>query len=263
MRKRVLLAGETWISHKTEVRGFSSYSMGAYGEGQRELVTALEHAGHDVAHIANHDVNERFPWTVADVATYDVVVLSDISADTLQLHPDCLERGLRTPDRPRILADFVRLGGGLLMIGGYMSFSGIEGKARYQATPLAEVLPVEMLGYDDRVETCEGVFPETVSDHVLLKGVSSEWPHFLGYNRLRAKVGADVLLTFGDDPLLVIREYGAGRVAAFSSDSSPHWGSPDFLAWECYEKFWGQLIDWLGEVDVKLDSGTDKSTTDA
>jgi uncharacterized membrane protein len=257
MARKVLLAGETWTSHRLEVRGLSSYSLGAYGEGQNELVAALDHTGHDVTHIANHDATERFPWTAADIADYDVAVLSDISADTLQLHPDCLDRGLRTPDRLRVLGDFVRRGGGLLMIGGYMSFSGIEGKAHYQATPLAEVLPVEMLGFDDRVEVCEGIFPEAVSDHALLAGLSCEWPHFLGYNRLRAKSDANVLLTFGNDPLLVVGQYGAGRVAAFSSDSSPHWGSPEFLAWECYGPFWSKLIDWLGDGNAEPSPGPD------
>lgn len=253
MPRRVLLAGETWISHKTEVRGLSSYSLGTYGEGQNELVTALLQSGHDVTHIPNHMATESFPWEVADVAAYDVVILSDISADTLQLHPDCLDRGLRTPDRLRVLADYVRRGGGLLMIGGYLSFSGIEGKARYQATPLADVLPVEMLGFDDRVEMCEGAFPRAISDHILLSGVSDDWPHFLGYNRVTAKTGTEVLLTFGADPLLVVDKCGAGRVAAFASDSSPHWGSPEFLAWGGYARFWHQLTDWLGEGGVRLD----------
>jgi len=175
------------------------------------------------------------------------VMLSDISADTLQIHPDCFDRGERTPDRLRLLVDYVAEGGGLLMVGGYMSFSGLEGKARYQATPLAAVLPVEMLGYDDRVETPEGVVPVTLAQHPLLEGIAGEWPHFLGYNRLRAKSEATTLLEVDSDPMLVLGAHGSGRTAAFASDCSPHWGSPEFLAWEHYGRFWGQLLDWLGE----------------
>jgi uncharacterized membrane protein len=51
MPKRILLAGETWISHKIDVKGFSSYSTGSFGEGQTELVEALEKHGHEVVHI--------------------------------------------------------------------------------------------------------------------------------------------------------------------------------------------------------------------
>ncbi len=38
------------------------------------------------------------------------------------------------------------------MIGGYLSFSGIDGKARFQRTAVADVLPVRMHDGDDRVE---------------------------------------------------------------------------------------------------------------
>ena len=248
MSKRILLAGETWISHKIDVKGFSSYSTGTYGEGQTALVEALEADGHEVVHIANHVAVEQFPWSTADLAAaYDVVMLSDISADTLQIHPDCFDRGQRTPDRLRVAADFVAQGGGLVMVGGYMSFSGLEGKARYKATPLAEVLPVEMLGHDDRVETPEGVVPVRVAEHEALAGIDGDWPHFLGYNRLRTKPDAAALLDVGPDPMLVVGEYGRGRTAAFASDCSPHWGSPEFMAWEHYGRFWGQLMNWLGE----------------
>src|SRR5206468_9282775 len=112
-----------------------------------------------------------FPWTLAEFQAYDVVVMSDIPADTIQLHPAVFDRGERTPDRLRVLADYVRAGGGALMVGGYMSFSGIEGKARYQTTPLAEVLSVWMLGTDDRIETPEGVNPTVTEQHEILNGI--------------------------------------------------------------------------------------------
>ena len=45
------------------------------------------------------------------------------------------------------------------MVGGYYSFQGINGGARYHGTPVEEVLPVEILPYDDRVEVPEGFTP--------------------------------------------------------------------------------------------------------
>jgi uncharacterized membrane protein len=243
----VLIAGETWVTHKVELKGFSTYSTGSYAVGLTELVDGLRAHGHEVSHIPNHEAVEAFPWALAELEPFDVVVLSDISADTIQLHPACTERGERTPDRLRVLSEHVRLGRGLLMVGGYMSFSGFEGKARYQSTPLAPVLPVQLLGHDDRVEAPEGVTPEVRMPHAVLEGIGEDWPYFLGYNRLIAKGGADVLMTVGDDPFLVLGAAGEGRTAAFASDCSPHWGSPAFLAWPDYGRFWSQLVSWLGE----------------
>lgn len=247
---RVLIAGETWSTHKIEIKGFAAYTTGAYDVGLAEWADALRAAGHEMTHIANHEAIERFPWSIEEFQEYDVVVLSDIPADTIQLHPRVFDRGERTPDRLRVLAEFVRGGGGLLMVGGYMSFSGIEGKAHYQFTPLVDVLPVVMLPADDRVELPEGVNPTVAQgDHPILAGVPAEWPYFLGYNRVEAKAGAEVLMTADDDPFLIIGAHGEGRVAAFASDCSPHWGSPEFMAWPHYGRFWGQLIDWLGGAD--------------
>ena len=243
---RVLIAGETWTTHKVEVKGFSAYTTSAYDVGLTELVEALHVHGHEVVHIANHEAIERFPWSLEEFQAHDVVVLSDIPADTIQLHPAVFDRGERTPDRLRVLADYARAGGGVLMVGGYMSFSGIEGKARYQTTPLADVLPVRMLGVDDRIETPEGVNPAVTAEHEILCDIPAEWPYFLGYNRVEAKPKATVLMKVGDDPFLVVGSAGEGRAAAFTSDCSPHWGSPEFLAWPHYGAFWSQLIDWLG-----------------
>ena len=241
----VLIAGETWVSYGVHVKGFSAYTTGSYAEGLVEFVEALTRGGCRVTHIPNHLATLQFPSTQRELEPYDVVILSDIGADTLLLHPDTFERGQKTPDRLRLLKDFAAAGKGLLMVGGYMSFSGFEGKARYQNTALAEVLPVRMLGHDDRIETPEGVTPVVKRDHPILAGLGSTWPYFLGYNRFVAKSDADVLMTIADDPFLVATPFGKGRVAAFASDCSPHWGSPEFMAWAGYQPFWTQLIRWL------------------
>ena len=96
----------------------------------------------------------------------------------------------------------------------------------------------------------EGVTPVVEKDHPVLDGVSADWPHFLGYNRLRAKPSSDLVMSVGQDPFLVLGTFGSGHVGAFASDCSPHWGSPEFLQWPGYGTFWGQLIDWLGSAEV-------------
>lgn len=245
-QKRALLAGETWLTYGIHQKGFSAYTTGSFDDGSREFRVALEQRGWTVEHIQNHAATEKFPNSREALREYDVVILSDIGADTLLLHPDTFVRGQRTPNRLRELSDWVAAGeGGFLMIGGYMSFSGFEGKARYHGTPIEEALPVRMLGYDDRVEAPEGVTPAVTGDgHLVLDGLPGEWPHFLGYNRL-TPAGGETLLALGADPLLVVDSHGEGRVAAFTSDCSPHWGSPEFMAWDGYAAFWDQLLSWL------------------
>jgi uncharacterized membrane protein len=132
------------------------------------------------------------------------------------------------------------------MVGGYMSFGGLEGKGRYHGTAVERCLPVKICGYDDRVETPEGATPLVTSpQHPVLKGVAGSWPYFLGYNRFEAKPDSSVLLEVNGDPFLVVHERGEGRAAAFASDCSPHWGSPEFMAWDGYAPFWGRLCSWL------------------
>lgn len=243
--RRVLLAGETWLTYGIHQKGFAAYTTGEYSDGSVEFREALGNAGWQVTHLANHEATESFPRSQDELRQFDVVILSDIAADTLLLHPDTFVRGRRTPNRLNELATWVDGGGGFLMVGGYMSFSGFEGKARFHGTAIERALPLRMLGYDDRVETPEGVTPEISSPgHEVLSGLPTSWPHFLGYNRVEA-VGGETLLTIADDPLLIVDERGSGRVAAFTSDCSPHWGSPEFTAWDGYGPFWDRLLGWL------------------
>ena len=48
------------------------------------------------------------------------------------------------------------------MCGGYFSFQGIDGRARWRRTAVEEVLPVTCLPYDDRVEMPEGCVADIV-----------------------------------------------------------------------------------------------------
>lgn len=250
-RRRVLLAGETWLTYGIHQKGFSAYTTGGYEVGSDEFVAALTAHGWEVDHIANHLATEDFPTTTEALDDYDVVILSDIGADTLLLHPDSFVKGLRTPNRLAVIDEWVRSGGGFLMIGGYMSFGGFEGKGRYHATPAEECLPVHIKGYDDRAERPEGVHPRVEArEHPVLNGLAEPWPYFLGYNRLEAKPQSHVLLAVEENPFLVVGSRGRGRSAAFASDCSPHWGSPDFMAWDGYGPFWDQLLNWLaGRLD--------------
>ena len=89
---------------------------------------------------------------------YDAVILSDIGHDTLVTYPG--ERRYRVPMGPNRLKEIVRFveaGGGLVYCGGYFTFQGHYGKGRWYDTPVARILPLEILPLpDDRIEAPEG-----------------------------------------------------------------------------------------------------------
>lgn len=247
---KVLLAGESWIVHSIHMKGFDEFTTTEYGEGGRWLIDGLRKNGVEVDFLPNHLAPAQFPMTVEELSRYDAVLLSDIGSNSLYLHPDTFSRSIATPDRLSLLKRWVEDGGGLAMIGGYMSFSGINGTARYQRTPLADVLPVVMVDGDDRVEAPDGVSIEiTAPDHPAVKGIPEPWPRFLGYNQLKPREGATVIARRGDDVFIAAGQYGRGRSLAFASDCGPHWGPPEFVEWEHYARFWTQAVRWLAGQD--------------
>ncbi|GAA1317139.1 glutamine amidotransferase [Leucobacter albus] len=244
---RILLAGESWATTTIHAKGFDTFTTSSYGEGAADFIAAVKAGGHEVVFMPNHIAAEQFPTTAAELDEYDVVVLSDIGANTLLLPDRVFARGERMPNRLQVLVDWTRRGGALLMVGGYLTFQGIEGKANYRNTPLASVLPVEMEVGDDREETPEGALPVVAAAHAITAPIAGEWPAILGHHRLAAKPGAEVLVTVGDYPLLVVAEEGDGRVAAFASDMGPHWLPAEFIAWQGFAALWQGLTSWLAK----------------
>ena len=152
----------------------------------------------------------------------------------------------RAPNRLTLLRDWVAAGGGLVMVGGYLTFQGIEGKGRYAGSAVEETLPVLLSPFDDRVERPEGVAPTVCApDHPLAAGLPAIWPEILGYNRLTARPEAVTVAMAGDDPLLVGWDFGQGRSVAFASDCGPHWAPPAFVEWDGYPTLWQNIANWV------------------
>ncbi|MDX6390822.1 MAG: hypothetical protein QOJ73_1885 [Streptosporangiaceae bacterium] len=243
---RVLLCGESWVTHSVHVKGVDSFSTSSYVEGAGPLRAALTGAAVDVDYLPGHQVPAGFPGSVADLAGYAAVILSDIGANSLLLSPDTFERSMLATNRLEVIERYVRDGGGLLMIGGYLSFAGIDGKARYHGTPVEDALPVTISPLDDRAEAPQGITPVvTEPGHPVLADVPPDWPVLLGYNKVTARPAATVVVSCADDPLVVCGEHHAGRSAVFTSDCAPHWGPPAFLHWPGYQKLWPNLVTWL------------------
>ena len=242
---KVLVAGESWVKHTVHMKGFDQFHSTEYEEGGGAFLESLAEAGIDVTYVRAHEISGKFPRDRAALEAYDAVVLSDIGANSFLLSDETFLRSEVTTNRLAELSAYVEGGGGLVMIGGYLSFSGIDGRARFGQSPLAGVLPVTMPDRDDRAERPEGVAPAVaVPDHDVLGGVSSEWPPLLGYNQFAAKGEATVVATVGEDPLLVVSEPGAGRAVAFASDCAPHWAPPEFVQWRDYNRLWSSIVLW-------------------
>ena len=113
---KVLFAGESWSSYSINVKGFNAYNIGGYGEGGKPLIDALQSEGHEVTYLRNHEAIEQFR-AVEELKEYDVVVFSDMGADTLLLPPAVLLDGQVRPNPLVSVREFVRQGGGFLMVG--------------------------------------------------------------------------------------------------------------------------------------------------
>lgn len=242
---RVLVAGESWTTHSVHIKGFDSFETSSYAEGGTEMIAAMRAGGIGVTYQPAHVAMNAFPATAEALAAYDVVFLSDIGANTLLLPHATFARSEPTPNRLTAIRAFVEGGGGLLMIGGYLTFQGIQAKGNYHGTDVEAVLPVLLDAGDDRQERPDGVTPAVVDrNHPVMAGLA-RWPKFLGYNRATLREDAAALARVGDDPFVAVRHVGKGRSAIFASDCGPHWGPPAFLAWSGYGRLWCNLATWL------------------
>lgn len=211
------------------------------------LLDALEPIdGCAVTHLPAHETVDRFPDSVETLAAYDALIVSDLSLGTLLPHYRPEE--IPGPNRPRIIADYVRNGGGLVYCGGWMSFQGYHGIGNWAESPVAELLPVTVRNvFDDRVERPDGVSIDAVDrDHPVTAGLDWDgFPALYGYNRV-GDVTADArqLASVDGDPLLALRAAGDGRALAYMSDPGPKWGL-ELAEWSDYAAFWHGTLEWV------------------
>lgn len=245
-KTKVLFVGESWTIVSQHIKGIDHFTDSFYEEGVKWIREALESNNVEFTYMPCHIAMYEFPTSVEELRKFDCVIFSDIGYNTIMLHPDTMQRCLRTPNRLKVLKQYVLEGGSFMMIGGYLSFSGIEARAHYKDSPVEEILPVELLRGDDRRECPEGLYPSKIDkSHVILKDIDEEFPFFLSYNKVIPKEGSNTILSFEDDPLLVVWEIEKGRTAAFAADCAPHGAPPEFLNWKYFDKFWSQLVNWL------------------
>ncbi|HVT29424.1 MAG TPA: glutamine amidotransferase [Lacipirellulaceae bacterium] len=194
----------------------------------------------------------------------DVIVLDDVDVQGLNLASW------------QAMADRVRHGTGLIMLGGYHSF----GPGGFRDSPLADVLPLrfgpaQRQSFGDRLREdvqipgplhMQPTTPIGVQHPIMkLEGTGaaanrsggadlwSKLPPLDGANLIaqsELKPNAQVLAIADDaqhHPLLVAGEAGDGRVLAFAGDSTWHWQMGGFG--DAHRRFWRQCILWLAKKD--------------
>jgi uncharacterized membrane protein len=245
---RVLYCGDTQVDTVTSAKGLDTFTHSYFRDSSHHLRNICADRGIECVHIPAGEIGLRFPEDHKTLAEFDAIVLSDVGYNNFSLLP-----GNRPPykvplgpNRAEVIHDYVQAGGGLVMAGGWLTFSGLDGKGLWGGTAVEKALPVTCLdGRDDRVEVGMGVrFTLSEPDHPIVKGLPWQDDYLVvGYNRVVPKPVSTVVAYFGPDPALVIGEYGSGRSAAYTTDPGTHWGGT-LLTWSGYSELWWRILSW-------------------
>jgi beta-lactamase regulating signal transducer with metallopeptidase domain/uncharacterized membrane protein len=186
---------------------------------------------------------------------YNAYLLSDLPANYL------------TPKQQRMLAEAVRAGAGLMMLGGRTSF----GAGGWADTPLADILPVQIHPGDGQNEPPDGIKfvpnPKGLDSYLLQVGANKTetariWDMMtpiLGANRFSdVKPIADIVAETpapGFEPLFVSMDVGKGRSIAYGGNTWV-WYRASEESRLAHRKLWRQILFWLSH---KEDQGDNSS----
>jgi len=135
---------------------------------------------------------QKLPASYEELAGYDVVVLVDMGAD--EFDADGLKR----------LADYVRAGGRLVIVGGPFTL----GQGHFKGSPLEDVLPVEVRAGRDVYQ-----LPHPLAIGVARAEPLPTRPLVYYYHAARPKPAAMVQLWAGDLPIMLQHRVGKGSCA--------------------------------------------------
>ena len=201
------------------------------------------------------DLGDRFK-----PSKFDIYILGDVDADALGR------------EQLAELQKSIAKGAGLITLGGFQSY----GRGGYAKSPLADVLPIQMdssrrrdIASDvtDQRDTSQirgEVLLQPTRNHPIIdlggEDPDETWKKLApmqGANRLvgpKVAPGVQVVLQNPNkEPMMVLGEYGSGRVASLAFDSTYRWwrnGQSD-----AHRRFWRQTMLWLLS---REESGGDK-----
>ncbi|MBN8554569.1 MAG: hypothetical protein J0L93_03915 [Deltaproteobacteria bacterium] len=113
------------------------------------------------------------------------------------------------------LAQFVRQGGSLLMIGGDQGFH------RYRSSPLEPLLPFEFNGIGKFEQ--DPLSARVVNQHPVIDGLDFAFqiPQWRGYHRLHPRADSTDLVRYSNGiPFVSLRQIDKGRIVTINSDES-------------------------------------------
>ena len=136
-----------WFAESPFQNAMKGIEIFNYGKWLKD---ALESTGaHTVESVASWDFYKLGPGEYEKIlADYDVIIFSDVEGKLFQLAPNFFDRtkfgqGVLTfPDRVRLTIDAVKGGKGLMLLGGWYSFTGEQGKGGWGRTLLKGAMPV-------------------------------------------------------------------------------------------------------------------------
>ncbi|MBL4885997.1 MAG: hypothetical protein JKY95_15870 [Planctomycetaceae bacterium] len=187
---------------------------------------------------------------------YDVYIIGDVSADHF------------TPDQLKLLAQRLGDGAGLMMLGGYHTYSA----GGYAESPLRQLLPVELhpeqkqsddvFDTDLQIKAELHLKPTTAGNrHYVMRidtpAMNNEaWlnlPPLTGATRIRAKSDfVEVLATSEQgDHLILAAETGRSRVMCLAFDETYFWARAGFA--QAHRRFWSQAVLWLAHKELDTD----------
>ena len=89
---KVLFVGESWQVHVQETKGFDVFTYDYYETAVQYIQKALEGAGCAFTHIPSHMVECSFPNDPEALKVWDVVMFSDVGANTFNLPMNVFQR---------------------------------------------------------------------------------------------------------------------------------------------------------------------------
>ena len=81
------------MSSASHFKGFDRFGSVTFHSGAEPLVKALAGTQFELTYMPVHEAVEKLPFDLAGLNAYDAILLSDIGAYSLLLHPDVWMRG--------------------------------------------------------------------------------------------------------------------------------------------------------------------------
>ncbi len=208
----------------------------------------MQHVDNDI------DLSEGFPTTMEKLAKFHAVVLSNIQPRDL------------SAEQQELLSDFCgRYGGGVLMIGGASTFNRSWKQSRLEA-----MLPVRLAASASagrtsppfRVRLTNAARQNPVFDIGDADDNHRAWAEVPTFSHFAAvdsvKPGAVLWLVRGGhgggqtrDVLMAVQRYGTGQSAIICVQNFWRWRLAKDTDVEHYDRFWRQLLRYLGRGDPR------------